>query len=51
MKVRTRRRMIGKKLGLVYDIIIMMMIVIQVGGDEIWVGDVRVPGFANAPES
>ena len=21
------------------------------GGDEIWVGEVRVPGFANAPES
>ena len=23
----------------------------QVGGDEIWVGDVRVPSFANVPES
>ena len=54
LKVRTRRRrMIWNTLtlGPVYDIIMMMMIVIKVGGDEIWVGDVRVPGFANAPES
>ena len=51
MKVRTRRRVIANKLGLMYDIIMMMMIVIKVGGDEIRVGDVRVPGFANAPES
>ena len=43
--------MIGKKLRLVYDIIMMMMIVIKVGGDEIRVGDVRVPGFAKAPKS
>ena len=56
LKVRTRRRrMIWNTLtlGPVYDIItmMMMMIVIKVGGDEIWVGDVRAPGFANAPES
>ena len=54
LKVRTRRRrMIWNTLtlGPVYDIIMMMMIVIKVGGDEIRVGDVRVPGFANAPES
>ena len=51
LKVRTRRNTLT--LGPVYDIIMMMvmMIVIKVGGDEIWVGDVRVPGFANAPES
>ena len=35
----------------VYDIIMMILILIKVGGDEIWVGDVRVPGFTNAPES
>ena len=51
LKVRTRRNTLT--LGPVYDIIMMMvmMIVIKVGGDEIWVGDVRAPGFANAPES
>ena len=51
LKVRTRRNTLT--LGPVYDIIMMMvmMIVIKVGGDETWVGDVRVPGFANAPES
>ena len=51
LKVRTRRNTLT--LGPVYDIIMMMimMIVIKVGGDEIWVGDVRAPGFAYAPES
>ena len=51
LKVRTRRNTLT--LGPVYDIIMMMMMmtVIKVGGDEIWVGDVRAPGFANAPES
>ena len=40
-------------LGHVYDITTIMVVVVaqQVGGDEIGVGDVRVPGFANAPES
>ena len=38
--------------GHVYDITTIMIVVAQqVGGDEIGVGDVRVPGFANAPES
>ena len=39
--------------GHVYDITTIMVVVVaqQVGGDEIGVGDVRVPGFANAPES
>ena len=36
----------------VYDITTIMIVVAQqVGGDEIGVGDVRVPSFANAPES
>ena len=38
-------------LGHVYDITIIMIVAQQVGGDEIGVGDKRVPGFANAPES
>ena len=40
-------------LGHVYDITTIMVVVVaqQVGGDEIGVGDVRVPGFANTPES
>ena len=43
----------NSSLGHVYDITTIMAVVVaqQVGGDEIGVGDVRVPGFANAPES
>ena len=46
MTVRTKQTSVG----LVYEISIMM-IVIEVSGDEIGVGYGRVPGFANAPES
>ena len=48
-----RRRIIpGKSLAHVYYItMIVGQRAIKVGGDEIGVGDVRVPGFANAPES
>ena len=43
----------NSSLGHVYDITTIMAVVVaqQVGGDEIGVGNVRVPGFANAPES
>ena len=48
-----RRKIIpGKSLAHVYYItVIVGQQAIKVGGDEIGVGDVRVPGFANAPES
>ena len=48
-----RRRIIpGISLAHVYYItMIVEQQAIKVGGDEIGVGDVRVPGFANAPES
>ena len=48
-----RRRIIpGKSLAHVnYITMIVGQRAIKVGGDEIGVGDVRVPGFANAPES
>jgi hypothetical protein len=35
----------------VYEIIVILVIVIKVGGDEIRASDRGVPGFANAPES
>ena len=42
----------NSSLGHVYDITTITVVVAQqVGGDEIGVGDKRVPGFANAPES
>ena len=34
-----------------YDITVMMIVIKEVGSDEIGVGYGRVPGFANAPES
>ena len=52
LTVRTMKKNHEKiSLGHVYDITIIMIVAQQVGGDEIGVGDKRVPGFANAPES
>ena len=47
-----KRSHVNSNPGHVYDITTIMIVVAQqVGGDEIGVGEVRVPGFANAPES
>ena len=52
LTVRRRRRIPGISPAHVYYItMIVGQQAIKVGGDEIGVGDVRVPGFANAPES